>query len=483
MNDPSDHRSRFLFSDPILQEALSDVGVFIVNFVTGETLSSVVWRALEKPFRVDPDTREWIEQVHPDDRSRMLQGLNAVLTGEAERFDDTFRLIDSSGEWKWVKSYGRTVSRSVGGKPELYIGADFDITALKRTEERLRTSNRLEKERRVEIETLRSIAAAIGASLDLGETVERILAETRRIIVYDTATVQILHKSHLEVIGGYGFKDLDEILKLSFPFPEQGSLSTRAIQEKKPLLTNNVSRDFPSFVQPDRENPVNAWLGIPLIRHGDVIGLVALDSHTSGRYHEHHIELAAAIGDHIAIALENARLHEQTYQMAMEDSLTRAGSRHRFSIEGRLLFENAKRSKHPISVVLIDIDHFKRVNDTYGHDIGDIVLRYIARTCARELRTTDLFARYGGEEFVIVLPDTPETEAVAAAVRILEKIAAMRVSEYDVHVTVSAGLITGVPIATETLDQYIRRADEALYGSKRSGRNQLTVWERDSAEV
>lgn len=472
-----DERNRLLFSDPELQEALSDVGVFATNYVTGQTFPSAIWRAFEKQFRVLPEDNELLDYVHPDDRDRVEENLRGVFEGRVARFIQTFRIRGTDDRWHWIRSNGRTVSHTTDGKPELYLGADFDITEMKQIEAQLREANRIERERRIEIETLRSIVATIGGTLDLAETVERILAETRRIIPYDTATVQILHESHLEIIGGYGFPDIEAIMALRFPFPEAGSLSTRAIQEKKPFLTNNVSHDFPAFVQPDPDRPVLAWLGIPLVRRGDVIGLMALDSCEGGMYDDHHIELAAAIGDHIAIALENARLHEQTYQMAMEDALTRAGSRHRFSIEGRLLFENAKRAERPISAILIDIDHFKRVNDTYGHDVGDEVLRRIAQACVNELRSTDLFARYGGEEFVLVLPDTPRKDAAAATERIIRKIEDVPFGDETVfHVTVSAGLVTGVPGTLETLDQFVRRADEALYQSKRDGRNRMTIW-------
>lgn len=476
MSDTGEARSQLLFSDLKLQAVLSEVGVFATNYRTGQTFPSAIWKPYEERFRVSPENSDLLDYVHPEDREKIAENLRGVFEGRLSRFIQTFRIQGTDGRWRWIRSTGHTVSRTAEGKPELYVGADFDLTEMKRIEAQLREVNRIETERRMEIETMRSIAAAIGGSLDLGETVQRILAETRRIIPYETATVQILHESHLEVIGVYGFTDPDEILKLRFPFPEAGSLSTRAIQEKKPFLTNNVIDDFPAFIHPVPEHPIIAWLGIPLIRRGDVIGLMALDGAAGGIYHSHHIELAGAIGDHIAIALENARLHEQTYQLAMEDALTKAGSRHRFSIEGRLLFENAKRSERPISTVLLDIDHFKRVNDTYGHDMGDQVLQEIAEACTRELRATDLFARYGGEEFVLVLPDSTRLDAKTATNRILQKIAGIPFGEPEFHVTVSAGLVTGVPDTAETLEQYIRRADEALYTSKRNGRNQLTIW-------
>ncbi len=480
MNPSREERNRVLFSDKILQDALSDVGIFATDYSTGETFPSAVWRERLARFSVSPDNSGILEFIHPDDRPRVAASLRDVFDGNAEAFHESYRVKGADKEWHWIFSTGRTVTHTDAGTPELYIGADFDITDLKEIEARLREVNRREIVRREQIETMRSIAAAIGSSLDLDTTVEKILRETSRIIPYEAATVQILHESHLEVIGGYGFQNIDEILKLRFPFPEAGSIATRAIQEKRPFLTNDMEVDFPAFVQPFPDKPILSWLGIPLIRYGDVIGLVAIDSCERGRYADHHIELAATIGDHIAIALENARLHERTYQLAMADSLTGAGSRHRFSIEGRLLFENAKRGRRPISGIMIDIDHFKDVNDNYGHDVGDTVLRRIAIACAGQLRTTDLFARYGGEEFVLLLPETPCDEAVAVTERILATIRKISYDDHDLVVTVSAGVVGDTPRRDDTIEQFVRRADEALYESKQTGRDRLTVWSASS---
>ncbi len=466
----------WLFTDDDLRHALSDVGVYATNYETGEAFPSSVWRELVGQFGVTPGTDDYLRLVHPDDEPRVRHSLERLLSGEALAFRETFRISRPGGGFRWIRSHGRAMTLSENGTPRIFIGADWDITDLKDVESQLLDANRKERQRAEEVESLRQVAAAIGASLDLRETVHRILDETRRVIPYDTATVQILDGSFLRIIGSAGFSDLERVMKLRFPYPEENSISTRAIQEQRPFLTNDVLNEFPAFVQPDPQTTIQSWIGIPLVRRGEVIGLMALDSLELGAYNDRHLELANLVAGHIAVALENARLHEEAYALAMTDALTGVGSRHRFQVEGRLLFETAKRAQSAISVAMIDIDHFKVVNDTFGHDVGDVVLQRVAKAAYRQLRTTDLLARYGGEEFIILFPQTGTAEAYAAVERIRADVKAMVHEEMGRSVTVSAGVFEAVPTQNESLAFFVGRADEALYASKELGRDRATTW-------
>ena len=342
------------------------------------------------------------------------------------------------------------------------------MTEYKNLEIRLRAEH-------AEAESLRQIAAAISASLNMNETVSRILEETRRIIAYETGTVQLLHNNELEIIGGAGFRDKKMVMNLRFPYPEEGSLSTRAIDTKQPVFSNDVALDFPRFIQPDKSNPVHSWIGIPLIRYGEVIGLMALDSTKRGAYSRHDVELAEVIAVHVATALENARLHERAYQMAMEDALTKAGSRYRFQIEGRIMIETARRSRQNVSLIMFDIDHFKKINDKYGHLAGDKALKKIAAAAMNELRSVDMLARYGGEEFVIILPETKGEAALTVFERINNSLSRINYDDIPEKITVSAGIYSGTPESHETLENYVSKADDALYFSKKNGRNRVTL--------
>lgn len=461
------------FSDETLK-ALSEIGVFITNFITGESYTSWVWKNFPEKFKVGMDSLSYLEYVHPDDRERLKENIGKAHNGEVSVFEDTYRILDKEGKYCWIKSIGKVVSYTENGKPFLFIGADSNITKIKEIEYKLRLSIEQEKCKSSEFELLRQIAATVSSTLDLEQTINHILQETKKIIPYDTASVQLLEGNKLQVIGCEGFKDSESVMKLCFDFPQQESLSTQAISEQKPILSNDVTVDFPGFIQPEDGMLIHSWIGIPLINQGNAIGFMALDSFERNKYNSHHLRLASTVGIHIAMALENSLLHEKAYNMAMADALTGAGSRHRFQIEGRLFFETAKREETELSLAIFDIDHFKSVNDEFGHDIGDKVLKRIASVCSETVRNIDLFARIGGEEFSIIMSKTSANAAFKAMERIREKVKAIEHPELNRPVTISIGIYSAVPSHNGDFNSFTCNADKALYHSKETGRNKTT---------
>ncbi|MDA3949832.1 MAG: diguanylate cyclase [Spirochaeta sp.] len=469
-DDDSHHQYDVLLTDPDLRTALSNIGVFVSDYTTGRSVPSRLWLdqgLAENDTGADLD---WLEQVHPDDRERVAAAVNRVIAGEIDSFDEVFRFRRPDGAYRWVVTRGTSVTKDEDGKAAFFIGLDIDISRFKSVEHQLQRQND-------QLDTLQDIVAVIGASLNLEETVHRILEETKRILPYDTATVQLLEDGRLHVIGCYGFAHPDEIMTLSFPHPERGSLSTAAIDSRSPCLSANVVEDFPALIQPDPEHPIVSWMGIPLIRHDEVFGLMALDSYRENTYTEEHRRLAGTVGVHIALALENARLHDETYEMAMSDTLTGAGSRRRFQVEGRLLYEKAQREGSSVCALMLDIDHFKAVNDRFGHDTGDVILKRIAAACMDVLRGSDVFARYGGEEFVILLPGSANQDGQQLGQRMCDTIRTLYHEEIDQPVTVSIGVACEVPARGNDLDTLVHRADTALYQAKSNGRDQVVVGE------
>ena len=164
--------------------------------------------------------------------------------------------------------------------------------------------------------------------------------------------------------------------------------------------------------------------------------------------------------------------------LAQTDSLTGITNRRHFYELSALKFAHAQRYQRPFAIMMLDIDHFKRINDTYGHSVGDEVIKFVATTCRQQLRTTDLLARYGGEEFICLL-DEADVEAasqIAERIRCVIAKARLEVAEYTIQLTISIGL---APIrAGETvLSELINHADQALYTSKSNGRNRVSIWQ------
>ncbi|MEI8395403.1 MAG: PleD family two-component system response regulator [Rhodospirillaceae bacterium] len=174
--------------------------------------------------------------------------------------------------------------------------------------------------------------------------------------------------------------------------------------------------------------------------------------------------------------------YEQSLSLALTDSLTGVFNRRYVSAHLPRLLDRAADSNKPVSVLMFDIDHFKRVNDTWGHDVGDEVLREVAVRASRNLRNFDLVVRMGGEEFLVIMPDTYGDAALMVAERLRARVGdtpfSVSAAVGEIVVTVSVGLAVGGRVG-DTVDQLIKRADEALYEAKRTGRNRVVADKRD----
>jgi diguanylate cyclase (GGDEF)-like protein len=203
----------------------------------------------------------------------------------------------------------------------------------------------------------------------------------------------------------------------------------------------------------------------------DSLGLVTLHRGTAFREAElARIEAALPL---LMLGLRNALAYRAAIASALTDPLTGIGNRAAMQSAGRTQIELALRHGLPMSLLLIDIDHFKRINDTYGHAKGDVVLQLLARTIARTVRRSDQAFRYGGEEFVVLLGHTDLAGAEVMAERIRILVAGSR----ELHRELSEGVTVSVGVGTlreqDTLESLCERADRALYLAKRSGRNRV----------
>ena len=176
----------------------------------------------------------------------------------------------------------------------------------------------------------------------------------------------------------------------------------------------------------------------------------------------------------IFVSHENQRnqFQQKLHELANTDYLTGVHNRRSFIDQAGIEFGRANRSNHNPSLLLIDLDHFKKVNDSYGHKAGDKVLVYVAKVIQDNLRDFDVFARFGGEEFVILLPETNESQAYAVADRLRELVEKLTITtddNTDINCTISIGLSHRKP--DEPLETMLSRADEALYAAKSAGRN------------
>jgi diguanylate cyclase (GGDEF)-like protein len=224
------------------------------------------------------------------------------------------------------------------------------------------------------------------------------------------------------------------------------------------------------------------YLCIPLIAHSETLGLLflqrlqlpsnALDGSAAL---ESKLQLAAALGETISLALSNLKLRDTLRQQSIRDPLT--GLYNRRFLEEYLVHERvrATRKNRPLSVIMLDIDHFKRFNDTFGHDAGDAILRRMGLLLQGHVRGSDIACRIGGEEFALLLPEAPLPIAYQRAENILDTVRRLQLKHRGQvlgAITVSLG-VAAFPKHGETPEALIRAADRALYQAKEGGRNKL----------
>ena len=205
---------------------------------------------------------------------------------------------------------------------------------------------------------------------------------------------------------------------------------------------------------------------LPLKAAGKTVGVLYLYMPRDLEINEERMKILSNIGSQVGIAIENAKLYEETKAFSLHDPLTGLANRRMLDIIFERNFIRAKRFSSPLSVLMLDIDHFKRYNDAYGHPAGDRLLCEVAYTTLEEIREIDLVARYGGEEFLILLPDTDITHAHEAAERIRKAV------EKKTKITVSLGVST-LQHGMREKEELIDKADTALYKAKQNGRNRV----------
>lgn len=251
-----------------------------------------------------------------------------------------------------------------------------------------------------------------------------------------------------------------------------------AIRQSQVHLSYRRSHNNDIFCHHAPEPKPRESLCIPLMSQDEMLGVFFLysaqasDPLTSGIQ-----RLAATVAEALALALSNLRLREKLRHQSIRDPLTGLFNRRHLEETLELELHRAARRNEPISLVMFDVDHFKRYNDTFGHDAGDSVLQSVSELAQNHIRAGDVACRYGGEEFLLVQPGMAAENALERAESLRENIAKLALDHRGValeSITISVGIAV-YPQTAQTAEELIKRADEALYQAKRGGRNQVVL--------
>ena len=315
------------------------------------------------------------------------------------------------------------------------------------------------------------IGKLIGSELDPGTLLSRISELICELIDAKACSVMLLDADRKRLLAkaAYGVRS-ERMQSLSFRVGE--GVAGWVVEHGAPALLPDVTVDPRFVVLPGNQTPIASMLCVPLIARGKRVGVVTATSDQPAAFDDGHLELVRFIAMTIALDIENVRLH----RVAVTDPLT--GAYNREFLLQRLPIEiaNAAECDRALSVAMVDVDHFKSVNDHYGHGVGDLVLTEVARRLRGAIRAGDVLVRYGGEEFLAVLPKADAGRAWEVGERMRQ-----RICERAFEVGDGLALLLRVSVgiaqwrAGEAMPALIERADTALYGAKDRGRNRVEV--------
>ena len=317
-----------------------------------------------------------------------------------------------------------------------------------------------ERQNRELAENLRNLIETLTSTLDMKEVLDRFLESLAEVVGFDHAMV-VLAGDHQELVvtRECGVEQSNRYLTIL-----KTKLQSEAYKHQSGLVYDEESSDGKA-----------RGIFVPFATHGRLCGLMWLGRSVSEPFDGQAVRLITTFSGQAAIAMENASLFGKVQRLATTDELTGINNRRHFFHQAKIEFDKPARDRRALAAIMIDADHFKKINDTHGHAIGDAVLREISQRIKRICRENDILGRYGGEEFSVLLPGSDLEQATEIANR-------MRLAVSDDPIGTSDGPLTGVTVSlgvsvqgpgARDLEGLLKQADEALYRAKKNGRNQV----------
>jgi diguanylate cyclase (GGDEF)-like protein/PAS domain S-box-containing protein len=329
-----------------------------------------------------------------------------------------------------------------------------------------------------QISALHAATTALLTTLDLETLLGRIIdAAILAIPVAERGILYLVAREtgEIRIRATTGYKD-PRIQK--FALTRSSDHVTQAVREAKPILIASLpAKPAAAGREGDPQEQTNPSVIIaPMILENQVFGALSLESSQEAAFTEDDLALLVTFAATATAAIRNTQLYAETQRLAITDALTGVYNRRGFNEIGQRELERAFRYNRPLTLVMLDIDNLKQVNDAYGHPAGDQVLRTLVQRCAKNVRSMDILGRYGGDEFMILLPETDLFTASNVAERIRQVVSGtpVQIDDHLIPVSISLGIVkagTHIP----DMNTFLEKADAVLYAAKQKGRNRTEV--------
>ena len=413
------------------------------------------------------------ELIHPEDIESLKQHFNDCFFLKGDNYLETeYRIKNVNGQWHWVHDKNTIFSRDSDGEPEQILGIAQDITQTKKIQSETKELNQKLQEKIAVLETrdrarikLAHMNEFIQACLNLEEAREVIADLLQPLFPNTDGVVYLMNNSKniVDTIVNWGNTcsenhfDVKECWAIRRGNPHQAHAHTPGLYCSH--VNNNVE--------------LSPTLCLPMIAKGETIGILYLRFNNSKTIERSTQDLAETVAQNLALSFANLKLQEELRYQSLRDPLTGLYNRRYLQESLKKELDRAHRKQHFVSVILLDVDRFKRFNDVYGHSAGDLVLNQIGAYLLSETRKYDISCRYGGEELIIVMPDASIDNAVLRAEKIREDIKKLKLEHEGKDlgtITVSIG-VSCFPDDSINSQGLINAADKALYQAKEDGRD------------
>lgn len=346
-------------------------------------------------------------------------------------------------------------------------------------EDALTTIENLKQENK-KLQTLIQVNAIITSSLDRQDVLKSILKQTKLLMECSRSSILLVDDEekylYFEILS-----DDAEMKALSEIRLRRGEgVAGKVWSTEKPIIIHDANTDNRISKKADEKlkNVTETLIAAPLKVENQVIGVMeAMNKFNNKPFSEFDLHIFQTLCHQAALSIYNSRL----YEMAIKDGMTGLFIKRYYFSRLEEEFSRSRRYKRDLALIMFDLDHFKRCNDTYGHPFGDKVLIKIAEIIKASCRSSDVPARYGGEEFSVIMPEADAKSALVVSERVLEEVeqAEFYHGETKVNITISAGISSLHEHNPECYRTLIDFADRALYMSKKNGRNQVTIFTPD----
>ncbi|MCC7117640.1 MAG: diguanylate cyclase [Anaerolineales bacterium] len=343
------------------------------------------------------------------------------------------------------------------------------------------------------LDALYRAARSIGASFDMEQIYQAIHLAVEKVMPCDDFIIDWHDKETNEIVCLYAIEYPRRRITLKRYYADHG-MSGTIVHTGQSLLFNSYEEIRNGeirfeFFSPETDS-TQSIVAVPMVLYGKVVGVISAQSYQPNSYARDDQYLLELLASHAVVALENARMVAAIQEMADTDPLTGILTRRKFYELAEREFIRAKAEHTPLSVIVLDIDDFKKLNDVYGHRAGDEMLRKITQQLKKNLRGADVLCRHGGEEFVIVLPQTEEKIALAIAERLrlmvaqinlqdiletFERPTELKPKDGATYVTASIG-VAFCEDACKDLDMLVDWADQAMYAAKNNEKNSVRAF-------